>query len=68
MKAIYRSPYWPRAGYVEELCMPHLNGEFIEATATAENLATVSLNAVTSSREAHPLTPRHPKSSATTLF
>ena len=30
MKAIYRSPYWPRAGYVEELCMPHLNGEFIK--------------------------------------
>lgn len=31
MKAVHRSPYWPRAGYVEELCLLRLNNHPINS-------------------------------------
>jgi hypothetical protein len=47
MKAVHRSPYWPRAGYVEELILPSMDTarEQLNAKGDELNAARDALNA-----------------------
>lgn len=51
MKVVHRSPYWPRAGYVEELILPSLDTlhKRLKAKGDEPNAAGDALNAIKSS-------------------